>query len=64
MAYSITEGISSTPGIKEVGITTNGLVLQRFLPQLRDAGLTKVNMFFNQNWEIIETFVLFVFMFA
>ncbi|NP_001343868.1 GTP 3',8-cyclase [Caenorhabditis elegans] len=40
----IVEGISSTPGIKEVGITTNGLVLQRFLPQLRDAGLTKINI--------------------
>ncbi|CTQ86812.1 GTP 3',8-cyclase [Caenorhabditis elegans] len=40
----IVEGISSTPGIKEVGITTNGLVLPRFLPKLKDAGLTKINI--------------------
>ncbi|CAO4383345.1 unnamed protein product [Caenorhabditis nigoni] len=40
----IVEGIASTPGIKDVGITTNGLVLSRFLPDLKNAGLTKVNI--------------------
>ncbi|EFP08296.1 hypothetical protein CRE_16920 [Caenorhabditis remanei] len=40
----IVEGIASTPGIKDVGITTNGLVLPRFLPDLKNAGLTKINI--------------------
>ncbi|EGT57923.1 hypothetical protein CAEBREN_11885 [Caenorhabditis brenneri] len=40
----IVEGIATTPGIKDVGITTNGLVLPRFLPDLRNAGLTKINI--------------------
>ncbi|ULT80111.1 hypothetical protein L3Y34_010596 [Caenorhabditis briggsae] len=40
----IVEGIASTPGVKDVGITTNGLVLPRFLPDLKNAGLTKVNI--------------------
>uniref|UniRef100_A0A8R1DTY2 Cyclic pyranopterin monophosphate synthase n=1 Tax=Caenorhabditis japonica TaxID=281687 RepID=A0A8R1DTY2_CAEJA len=40
----IVEGIALTPGIKDVGITTNGLVLGRFLPDLKNAGLTKINI--------------------
>ncbi|CAI2357594.1 unnamed protein product [Caenorhabditis sp. 36 PRJEB53466] len=40
----IVEGIASTRGIKDVGVTTNGLVLPRFLPDLKLAGLTKINI--------------------
>lgn len=37
-------GAASTPGIKSVHITTNGLLLHRYAEQLRDAGLTGLNV--------------------
>eukprot|EP00760_Papus_ankaliazontas_P028107 PhM_4_TR3534/c0_g1_i1/m.48789 len=40
----IARGIRSVPGIDELGITTNGIVLERTLAPLLDAGLTGVNI--------------------
>lgn len=34
----ITAALSALPGLRAVGLTTNGLALQRKLPALRDAG--------------------------
>uniref|UniRef100_A0A1I7WVY3 Radical_SAM domain-containing protein n=1 Tax=Heterorhabditis bacteriophora TaxID=37862 RepID=A0A1I7WVY3_HETBA len=34
--------ICAVPGIEDVGITSNGIILWKKLKQLRDAGLTKV----------------------
>ena len=34
----LTRALAALPGVKDVGLTTNGLVLKRVLPQLRDAG--------------------------
>ena len=36
--------ISGTPGIEALGITTNGLVLHRYLGDLKAAGLTSLNI--------------------
>ncbi|VDM59928.1 unnamed protein product [Angiostrongylus costaricensis] len=36
--------IKNVPGIKDIGITSNGIVLAKKLQQLQDAGLTKVNI--------------------
>lgn len=36
--------ISTTPGIKTVAMTTNGIVLHRYLPDLIGAGLTGINI--------------------
>jgi cyclic pyranopterin phosphate synthase len=38
------EMISGTPGIDDVALTTNGTVLARFVTQLKEAGLTRVNI--------------------
>ena len=40
----IVAGISSTPGIKTVAMTTNGLLLRRLSRPLADAGLQRVNI--------------------
>ncbi|CAI5455525.1 unnamed protein product [Caenorhabditis angaria] len=40
----IVDEISKTDGIKQVGLTTNGLILHRLLPNLVNAGLTKINI--------------------
>ncbi|KAI8104326.1 hypothetical protein M9434_002884 [Picochlorum sp. BPE23] len=41
---NIVKQISSIEGIKDVGITSNGLVLSRSLEQLKDAGLSLINL--------------------
>ena len=38
------EGLSSTPGVSSVSMTTNGVTLSRWLPQLSAAGLSGVNV--------------------
>jgi len=38
------EGFSSTPGVSSVSMTTNGVTLSCWLPQLSAAGLSGVNM--------------------
>lgn len=40
----IVKRISSIEGIEDVGITSNGLVLSRSLEQLKDAGLSLINL--------------------
>jgi cyclic pyranopterin phosphate synthase len=40
----IVRGIASTPGIRTVTMTTNGLLLSRIAGQLADAGLKRVNI--------------------
>ena len=40
----IVRGISSTPGIRSVSMTTNGLLLSRLSGQLAEAGLQRVNV--------------------
>ena len=40
----IVRGIASTPGIRNVSMTTNGLLLSRLAGQLADAGLKRVNV--------------------
>ncbi|CAJ0580879.1 unnamed protein product, partial [Mesorhabditis spiculigera] len=36
--------LKAIPGIEEIGITTNGLILKRILPKLKEAGLDKINI--------------------
>lgn len=40
----IVRGIASTPGIRNVSMTTNGLLLSRLAGQLAEAGLKRVNV--------------------
>jgi cyclic pyranopterin phosphate synthase len=40
----IVHGIASTPGIRSVSMTTNGLLLSRLAGQLADVGLQRVNI--------------------
>ncbi|CAD6191065.1 unnamed protein product [Caenorhabditis auriculariae] len=40
----IVAGINSVPGIKDIGMTTNGAVLEKHLKPLVDAGLSKINI--------------------
>ena len=40
----IVREIAATPGIDEIAMTTNGLLLARMARDLRDAGLTRVNV--------------------
>jgi GTP 3',8-cyclase len=40
----IVRGIASTPGIRNVSMTTNGLLLSRLAGQLAEAGLKRVNI--------------------
>ncbi len=40
----IVRGIAATPGIREISMTTNGLRLADTAQQLKDAGLTRVNI--------------------
>ena len=40
----IVRGIASTPGIKSVSMTTNGVLLARMAEKLADAGLQRVNI--------------------
>ena len=40
----IVRGIASTPGIKSVSMTTNGVLLSRMAEKLADAGLQRVNI--------------------
>ncbi len=35
--------IAAVPGIEDISLTTNGLLLERMAPALKDAGLTRVN---------------------
>ncbi len=37
-------GAASTPGVKAVHLTTNGILFERYAKELRDAGLTGVNI--------------------
>ena len=41
---SLVEGAANTPGIKAVHMTTNGIIFPKYAQQLRDAGLTGVNI--------------------
>ena len=40
----IVRGISSIPGIKDISMTTNGFFLKEYAKQLKDAGLSRVNV--------------------
>ncbi|KIH47257.1 molybdenum cofactor biosynthesis protein A [Ancylostoma duodenale] len=40
----LVERIRNVPGIKDIGLTSNGIILTKKLRQLKDAGLTKVNI--------------------
>jgi len=40
----LVEGAANTPGIKGVHLTTNGIIFPKYAQQLRDAGLTGVNI--------------------
>jgi cyclic pyranopterin phosphate synthase len=40
----ITRRISSVPGIKDVSMTTNGFLLVQYADQLKEAGLSRVNV--------------------
>ncbi len=40
----LVEGAANTPGIKSVHLTTNGIIFPKYAQQLRDAGLTGVNI--------------------
>ena len=42
--HRLTAAVSGTPGIREVAVTTNGVLLAEQLPDLLAAGLTGVNM--------------------
>lgn len=42
--HRLTAAVSGTPGIREVAVTTNGVLLAEQLPGLVEAGLTGVNM--------------------
>ena len=37
-------GIAAIPGIRDLGVSTNGTLLPKFAPQLRDAGVRSVNI--------------------
>ncbi|MCD8199595.1 MAG: GTP 3',8-cyclase MoaA [Coriobacteriaceae bacterium] len=41
---ALVDDISHTPGIEDVSMTTNGILLPRFGEDLREAGLTRVNI--------------------
>jgi cyclic pyranopterin phosphate synthase len=41
---SLVEMIAATPGITDLSLTTNGLLLEKFAGDLADAGLTRVNI--------------------
>lgn len=41
---SLVRGAANTPGIKTVHMTTNGIIFPKYAEQLRDAGLTGVNI--------------------
>lgn len=41
---SLVEGAANTPGVKAVHMTTNGIIFPKYAQQLRDAGLTGVNI--------------------
>ncbi len=36
--------IAEIPGIEDISLTTNGLLLERMAPELKDSGLTRVNV--------------------
>lgn len=38
------EGIAKIPGIEDIGMTTNGILLEEYAQKLRDAGLMRVNI--------------------
>ncbi|MGQ4892364.1 MAG: GTP 3',8-cyclase MoaA [Candidatus Njordarchaeia archaeon] len=40
----LVEGIAKTPGIKEVSMVTNGLLLEKYAFDLKEAGLKRVNV--------------------
>ena len=40
----LVEGAANTPGIKGIHLTTNGIIFPKYAQQLRDAGLTGVNI--------------------
>ncbi|GAB0489040.1 hypothetical protein MMPV_000255 [Pyropia vietnamensis] len=43
-AVAVVAGLSALPGLASLGMTTNGLTLERHVPALRDAGLTALNV--------------------
>jgi cyclic pyranopterin phosphate synthase len=42
--HRLVAAIAGTPGIDDVALSTNGLLLEEQLPKLRDAGLARVNV--------------------
>lgn len=50
----IVRALSSMPGVRNVGVTTNGINLRRKLPDLRDAGLTHINVSLVQSSEWVH----------
>lgn len=40
----IVKALSSLDGVRNVGVTTNGINLRRKIPALREAGLTHINV--------------------
>ncbi len=38
------KGLSSIDGIEEIGLTTNGILLKRYALELKEAGLTRINI--------------------
>lgn len=42
--FSLVRGLKSISGIDEVTMTTNGVLLEKVIPQLREAGLDRINI--------------------
>jgi len=42
--HRLVRSLKAVPGISEVALTTNGLLLPRFAPELREAGLDRINI--------------------
>ena len=42
--FRLIEKISDVPGIKDISLTTNGILLPNYSEQLRDAGLKRINI--------------------
>lgn len=42
--HRLVHSLSSVPGIQDISLTTNGLLLEEAVPSLKEAGLTRVNV--------------------
>ena len=40
----VVDGVAHTPGIQDVSLTTNGILLPKFARELKDAGLSRINI--------------------